>query len=132
MRNYVGILDGSGEIWGVRFPDLDGCVGAGASPEDAIADATAALRDVAAHKRSGGHPPPHARTLAEVLASGDIGPHEAPVLIPLLLDAGRSVRVNVTIDAGLIDSIDESAKKRGLTRSGFLASAAREKIEAQR
>lgn len=131
MRSFVGIIDGADAVWGVRFPDLDGCVGGGATPEEAIADAAAALRDVAAHKRSGGHALPRARGLAEILASGEIGEREAPVLIPLLLDAGRSVRVNVTFDAGLIDSIDLAAKRRGLTRSGFLASAAREKIEAQ-
>jgi predicted RNase H-like HicB family nuclease len=119
------------KTWGVRFPDLDGCVGIGSTPDEAIESAAEALRDVAAHKRKGGFPLPQARTLAEILASNEIGQGQTPVLIPLLLDSGRSVRVNVTIDAGLIDSIDHAAKKRGLTRSGFLASAAREKIQAQ-
>jgi len=38
----------------------------------------------------------------------------------------------VTFDAGLLAAIDEAAARRGLTRSAFLANAAREKIEAQR
>jgi metal-responsive CopG/Arc/MetJ family transcriptional regulator len=42
------------------------------------------------------------------------------------------VRANITIDAGLLESIDREAKLRGLTRSAFLASAAREKIIAWR
>ena len=43
MGHYVGILDGSDKVWGVRFPDVPGCVRAGAIPEEAIADATTAL-----------------------------------------------------------------------------------------
>jgi len=36
--------------------------------------------------------------------------------------------VNVTVERGLLDQIDEAATARGLTRSAFLAQAAREKI----
>jgi metal-responsive CopG/Arc/MetJ family transcriptional regulator len=49
----------------------------------------------------------------------------------LLLDSGRAVRANLSLDAGLLDAIDEAAKAHGLTRSAFLASAAREKIEGR-
>ncbi len=132
MVHYVGILDGAKDVWGVRIADIPGCVGGGATPEEAIADATTALRVVVAHKLSGDHEIPKARPVAEVLASGEIDPGEATVLIPLLLDSGRTVRANVTFDAGLLEAIDASAAQRGLTRSAFLASAAREKIEAQR
>jgi len=38
------------------------------------------------------------------------------------------VRVNVTVERGLLNQIDEAAGARGLTRSAFLAQAAREKI----
>ena len=49
-------------------------------------------------------------------------------MIPLLLDSGRTVRANVTFDAALLEAIDAAAQARGLTRSAFLASAARDKI----
>ena len=132
MVHYVGILDGSGDVWGVRFPDVPGCVGGGASPEEAIADATTALRDVMAYKRSRQFELPNASTVSEVLSSGEIGPGETVVLIPLVLDAGQTVRANLTFDAGLLAAIDDEANRRGLTRSAFLASAAREKIEGRR
>jgi hypothetical protein len=48
--------------------------------------------------------------------------------VPLLADPGRTVRVNVTVDRGHLEQIDEAADARGLTRSAFLAQAAREKI----
>ena len=132
MIHYVGILDGSGKIWGVRFPDVPGCVGAGESPEEAIEAAAAAMRDVMAHKRAGRFELPKASTVSEVLGAGEIGPGETAVLVPLVLDAGRTVRANLTFDAGLLEAIDSEAGRRGLTRSAFLASAAREKLEGLR
>ena len=129
MAHYVGVLDGSGSVWGVRFPDVPGCVGGGPSPEDAIADATAALRDVTAYRRGERFELPKASTVSEVLASGEIGPGETAILIPLALDSGRTIRANLTFDAGLLFAIDDEANRRGLTRSAFLASAAREKLE---
>lgn len=128
MVHYVGILDGSGDVWGVRFPDVAGCVGAGATPEAAIADAAAALRDVMAHKRSGGFKVPAPSPVADVLASDEVEAGESVILIPLLLDAGRTVRANLTMDAGLLEAIDRAAADRGITRSAFIASAAREKL----
>jgi len=62
--------------------------------------------------------------IAAALAKGAV-----LAMVPLLLDAGRAVRANLSPDAGLLDAIDEAAKAHGLTRSAFLASAAREKIE---
>ncbi len=59
-------------------------------------------------------------------------PCETVVLIPLLLESGRMVRVNLLIDAGLLEGIDQEADRRKLSRSKFMASAARDKIEAQR
>ncbi|WP_294535502.1 type II toxin-antitoxin system HicB family antitoxin [uncultured Rhodoblastus sp.] len=128
MSFYVGILDGANDVWGVRIPDIEGCVGAGETPEAAIADAVVALRDVVAFKKSGGHPVPPASSVANVLASAEVAPGESVVLLPLVLDAGRSVRANLTMDAGLLDAIDQAAQRSGITRSSYVASAAREKL----
>jgi hypothetical protein len=54
----------------------------------------------------------------------------ALAIVPLLLDAGRPAKANLSIDAGLLAAIDEAAEARGLTWSAFLATAAREKIES--
>ena len=128
MTHYVGVLDGGGGVWGVRIPDIPGCVGGGETPEAAIADAAEALRDVAAHRRDGGFALPQPSSMTEIMASGEIGGGESAVMIPLLLDSGRTVRANISLDAGLLEAIDAAAKERGLSRSAFLASAAREKI----
>ena len=130
MTHYVGVLDGNGDVWGVRIPDIPGCVGGGASAEKAIADASEALRGVAVHKREGGFALPRPSTLAGILASGKIGEGESAVMIPLLLDSGRTVRANISLDAALLEATDAAAKQRALSRSAFLASAAREEIIA--
>ena len=134
MADYVGIIDQGDGAWGVRIPDLPGCYGAGASAEDAIRDAASAAREWIEHQTGRARAAPKIRTTAEILTAGeiDIAAGEAAVIIPVLVDDGRTVRANLTFDAGLLRAIDAAAIQRGLTRSAFLASAAREKIAARR
>ena len=133
MSDYVGVIDESQGAWGVRIPDLPGCYGAGDSAEAAIRDAASAARNGSFIRRLREWPA-RKRTTSEILASGeiDVAAGEAAVLIPVLIDEGRTVRANLTFDAGLLGAIDAAASERGLTRSAFLASAAREKISARR
>jgi predicted RNase H-like HicB family nuclease len=130
MTNYVGILDGSGKAYGVRIPDLPGCYGGGATPEAAIADAMSAAREWIAHRETKSEAAPKPRTMAQIIKSEkiDATQNEAAVIVPVVLDAGRTVRANLTFDAGLLEAIDAEATRRGLTRSAFLASAARERL----
>ena len=53
---------------------------------------------------------------------------ESFVMIPQVIDSGRSVKANVSLDAGQLEAIDAEAARRGLTRSAFLATAALELI----
>jgi predicted RNase H-like HicB family nuclease len=129
-RRYVGIVDGKDGAWGVRIPDFPGCHGGGATPEKAVIDATNALSTFAADMLADGETLPEPSDLADVLAALKRAkePGGAAVYIPLLVDKSRTVRANISLDAGLLEQIDEEAKRRGLTRSAFIASAAREKI----
>ncbi len=134
LINYVGILDGNEDVWGVTLPDLDGCIGAGPTPEEAIANAIKALRIVADHASRNGYKLRAPSSVDEIVRREEINSEagESIVIIPLLLDAGRTVKANITLDAGLLGAIDAEAKLRGLTRSAFLASAARDKIAERR
>jgi predicted RNase H-like HicB family nuclease len=133
MRHYIGILDGSDDVWGVRIPDLPGCHGGGATAEAAIADAISAAREWADYRSTKGAALPAPRRLGDIIAAGELDARagETAVMLPLLLDSGRSVRANLSLDAALLAAIDEAARIRGLTRSAFVASAAREKIMAE-
>jgi predicted RNase H-like HicB family nuclease len=128
MSYYVGILDGSGKTWGVRFPDVDGCVSAAKTPEEAVANASEALRDALAHRRSAGVAVLPPSPLTDIMRREKIEKGESFVMVQLVLDSGRSVRANLTLDGGLLEAIDEAATKAGVTRSAFFSSAAREKL----
>jgi predicted RNase H-like HicB family nuclease len=130
--HYVGILDGDGDMWGVRIPDVPECHGGGSSPEAAMADAVSALREVASHWAVNGAPLAPSRSAKDIIADPQAAydplSGETLVMVPLLMDRGRPVRANISLDAGLLEAIDAEAKRRGLTRSAFLASAAIDKI----
>ena len=131
MTQYVGILDGNGKTYGVRIPDLPGCYGAGRSPEAALTDAMSAAREWLTHRATAGEAWPKPRTMAQIVKAEEIDPaaNEVAVLVPVVLDKGRTVRANLTLDAGLLEAIDVEAEKRGLSRSAFIASLARERLE---
>jgi hypothetical protein len=128
---YFGVLDGSKRkgVWGVRIPDAPGCFGGGPTPEAAVSDAISALREYALHQRL-----VEPRSVREVMADeeAEFKPQagEAIVLVPLVVDRGRPVKANISLDAGQLEAIDEEAERRGLTRSAFFVSAALEKIES--
>ena len=132
MTYYVGLLEGDDETWSVRIPDFGGVHGGGNTADAAISDTISALQTVAAMLLSQGKDLPPARPLETVLKDpatefGLMGP-EASVMIPLIVDRGRPVRANISMDAGVLAAIDAEAKRRGLTRSAFLTSAALDKI----
>ncbi len=136
MAQYLALIDEADGAFGVVVPDCPGCTAMGESFEEAYVNAVEALREWMADRLADGFTAPEARTFKTLLGDSNLtkdfsaGPVVASV--PLLLDAGRPVRANISLDAGLLASIDEAAKSRGLTRSAFLASAAREKIAAGR
>lgn len=132
-RYYLGVLENEPKrAFGLWFPDLPGCFPATDELEDLPGVAAELLRQHVEALESNGRPVPPPRPLAEVMAEPEVrkalSGGATTMLIPLLADPGRTVRVNVTVERGLLDQIDEAAKARGLTRSAFLAQAAREKI----
>ncbi len=134
MARYLALVDGRDGAWGVRIPDFPGCHGAGATMEQAIGDATRALREFAADVIADGEAIPAPRTYEAIEKSYKKckEPWGIAFYIPLLLDKARPVRANISLDAGLLEAIDEEAARRGLTRSAFLAGAALEKITGER
>jgi predicted RNase H-like HicB family nuclease len=132
MTHYIGVLEGADDNWGVWFPDIMGCVGAGTTREAAIADAASALALVARMTVDDGETLPAARSHSELLkepwVEEAVRKGDVLIAIPLYLESGRTVRANISVDAGTLALVDAAAKARGLTRSAFLVSAARDKI----
>jgi predicted RNase H-like HicB family nuclease len=125
---FVGILDGSNGVWGVRIPDVPGCHGGGATPEEAIADAISALSEMA-DIANGVEARDQNAIVADPASEFDRAT-ESLVLLPYLADSGVPVRANISLDARQLAAIDTAAARRGITRSAFLVSAALDKIAA--
>lgn len=129
---YVALLDGHPGAYGVVVPDLPGCSSGGATINEAVANAQEAVAlwadEMAAQGGEVPEPRPPEAVLADAEIAGAIRSGSAIIMVPLIRESGRPARVNISLDRGLLDAIDEAAAARKLTRSAFLASAAREKI----
>ena len=134
MTHYVGILEGAGKVWSIRIPDVPGCHGGGITPEEALADTISALREMARLYAADGIVLGPARDMQAIRkdASAEFDPAtESLVLVPAILETGKLVKADLSIDAGTLAAIDAAAERRGLTRSSFLASAALSAIERE-
>jgi predicted RNase H-like HicB family nuclease len=107
--NYVAVIEKEPDsAYGVWFPDVEGCFSAGETLDEAVANAAAALRQHAEATESAGRRILPPRSIDEVLLDEDVA---------------------AAIESGaVLVQIDSAASARGLTRSAFLAQAAREKI----
>ncbi len=117
--------------FGVSFPDFPGCVTQGDTMEGALALAREALAFHASGMLEDGDDLPAPRSIDEVEADDSLSDWREGAtlaLVPLVLDRGSPKRVNISIDRGLLEAIDETARARGMNRSAFLASAARKEI----
>ena len=133
MRYVAFVHKEPGSSYGVSFPDFPGCISAGNTADVALHNAVEALAGHVAAMRSDGDAIPEPRDLETVLEDDELAENREGATIafvPLVVDRGSSVRVNVSMDAGLLEAIDAAARERGMTRSAFIASAARNEISA--
>ncbi|MDE0690802.1 MAG: type II toxin-antitoxin system HicB family antitoxin [Gammaproteobacteria bacterium] len=129
---YVSFIHRDDAGYGVSFPDFPGCVSVGDSIDEAIRHGSEALAFHVEGLIDDGESIPRPRSIDAIKADPELSDwrREADfVLIPLLLDRGTSRRVNISLDRGLLEAIDNEAKLRRMTRSAFLATAARRAIE---
>jgi predicted RNase H-like HicB family nuclease len=133
MTRFFALLDGAPGAFGVSFPDCPGCTAMGKDENEAYANAIDALSEWIHDMQTEGEAPKPSRMedlrrdpdVVATLAEGGVF-----LAVPLVIESGRPVKANISLDRGLLDAIDAAAKRSGLTRSSFLASAAREKIAA--
>lgn len=134
--NYVAIVHkDEASDYGVSFPDLPGCVSAGANVAEALSEARVALRlhlDGLADDGDPVLPPP--RSIDDWLADARFPDWaRGHVLITTVAPSvfrGRTERVNITMDSGVLARVDEVARMRGVSRSRFLSEAALREAEA--
>ncbi len=129
MTWYIALVHKDPEsAYGVSFPDLPSVFSAADDEEDIVRNAIEAL-SLWAEDEALPRPSSHAEILARDEVREELKEGAFLVRIPLVRDDTRTVRANITMEAGTLAAIDAAAKRRGLTRSAFLASAALKEIE---
>jgi predicted RNase H-like HicB family nuclease len=129
VRQYIGLIHKeAASDYGVSFPDFPGVVTAGKDLDDARAMAEEALTLHVDGMIADGEAIPEPSTLEEVMADPENRDGVA-ILVGLKSEAQKTVRVNVTLPADVLEQIDRFAERRGYTRSGFLVQAAKRVIE---
>lgn len=125
MRYPAVIYKDEDSDYGVAFPDFPGCISAGSTIDEAADMALEALQFHVDGLIEDGEVIPKASSLAVAKARGDKdGEVVALIMVPVSIPAPPR-RVNISIDANLLDKIDKEAKRRGKTRSAFLAEGAK-------
>ena len=131
MRYVAFIHKDPDSCFGVSFPDIPGCISAGDTLDEAVANGAEALAGHIKWMEADGDPVPSPRSLDEI--RDDDGLEEdredaVLVAIPLVRDLGSTTRINVSLDLGLLEAIDSAARQRKQTRSAFIASAVRKEL----
>ncbi|NOW46200.1 putative RNase H-like HicB family nuclease [Novosphingobium sp. SG751A] len=126
MKTYFAIVHKDEDsAFGVTFPDLPGCYSAADRIEDVLPNACEALelwfedsQDIAP------------RDLAAISAEAalDLAQGAFIIAVPRLSASSKTVRVNLSLEAGMLADIDSAAAARRMTRSAFITEAARNEI----
>ncbi|MDQ0422916.1 putative RNase H-like HicB family nuclease [Peteryoungia aggregata LMG 23059] len=128
MRSYIGLIHKDPDSdYGVSFPDFPGVVTAGTDLDDARRMAEEALAFHVEGMVEDGEAIPEPSSLDQVMADA-ANLDAVAVLIPLKSQARKSVRLNITLPEEVLREIDAYAEAHGLTRSGFLAQAAKRQM----
>ncbi len=129
MRHYLAVVEKDPEsAFGVIFPDLPGCFSA-SDTEDRVLDNAVEALSLWAEDQALPEPSAHSAILSHPDVADILGRGGYLISVPLIENDTAVVRANVTFERGMLRAIDSAASKRGITRSAFLASAARKEIE---
>ena len=128
MRNYIGLIHKDPDSdYGVSFPDFPGVATAGTDLDDARRMAEEALAFHVAGMVEDREAIPEPSSLEQVMADAT-NMDAVAVLVPLKSQVKRSVRLNITLPEDVLREIDAYAEAHGLTRSGFIAQAAKRQM----
>ncbi len=128
MVEYIGLIrKDEGSDYSVEFPDFPGCVSAGATIDGARKLGAEALQfHIDGMLEDGEELPP--ATALELIMRDPQNAGAVAFLVPVEIPKQAAVRVNVTFAGDLLKLIDVHAARHRMTRSGFLAEAAVDRI----
>jgi predicted RNase H-like HicB family nuclease len=130
MRHFYAVVHKDEDsAFGVQFPDLPGCFSAADELEDVVPNAVEAL---SLWFEDAGEVVPSTVESVRANAANDLAKGAFLVMVPWIGRNSKPARVNISLDRAMLDAIDSAASMRRLTRSAFLAEAARNEIEGRR
>jgi predicted RNase H-like HicB family nuclease len=120
MRQYIALIHKEADSdYGVSFPDLPGVISAGRTLDEARDMAAEALALHLEGLAADNEAAPEPSSLEEIMSDAQNRDGVA-VLVAAPAVEVKSVRINVTMPADVLDQIDRYAEREGFTRSGFL------------
>ena len=131
MRYFHGVVHKDADsAFGVHFPDLPGCFSAADTIDDVIPNAVEALS--LWFEDGDGAAAPSSIETVRAAAVNDLAEGAFLVMVPWIGRHNKPARINISLDHAVLNAIDKAAALRRLTRSAFLAEAARNEIEGRR
>lgn len=133
VKNYIGVAEPAGDGWSLSFPAFPGTVTTGDTMAELYAHAKDALASVIEAMQEDGQAIPESfetdtKPAAGFLVSDYVNPHIFVVPVEV---GGKSLRINVTMDEGLVARVDSLAGRVQSSRSAILARGARLVLAAE-
>jgi predicted RNase H-like HicB family nuclease len=130
-QSIVALIHGEPGNYGISFPDIPGCISAGKTLDETLANGAEALAFHLEGMAEDGEEAPIPRNFDAIKADPELAFELSEPHIVALVHydpPSRSIRINVTMEERLVKAIDRAAKREGGSRSGFLAQAARQRL----
>lgn len=123
---YIALLDKASRnsSYGVCFPDFPGCVFAGQTMDKALENARRGIIFHIEGLQEDGSPLPTPSSLDKIMKKPE-NKRAVPAAVKIIVPSGKLKRVNISLDADLLNAIDHAAQLAGRNRSEFLADLAR-------
>ena len=126
-KYYLAIADRRPDEanWSITFPDFPGVTSVAEKFADVMRQAKDALATIAEDMAEEGEALPPSIEEDAVPDYDRAAFHDPRALLVPVETAGRALRVNVSLDEGLLARIDDVSRRTGLSRSSLLARGAR-------
>ena len=106
--HYVAVIDKDPDsAYGIQFPEVPGCYSAADRFEDIVPNAIEAL---SLFFEDGEPVPPRGIEAVRDEVAGNIADGAVLMMIPYVRDRRRVVRVNLSLEKGFLDTLDEAAQ----------------------
>lgn len=130
MSYAIALIHEENGTFGISFPDFPGCISTGRSLDEAIFKGGQALSFHVEGMVEDGEQIPQLRSVTELRADPEFaGWFEGATIAAVDVEIPKHVvRVNISIDEGLLERVDRAAEAAGQSRSAYLAEAAKRRI----